>query len=173
MKKIIQILFGLLAFSFLSAQENFEVSTLRIGPYKVFMKNGEVEKLSGAKLKLTNGEFKNSVKYNGETLMLSTTQDYDSEGKETSGYSIYGISTTSKKFKTKSGIGVGSTKDDIINAYKNYPSYEVSPGWDDQGKQIKNQSYFMLNDGDAATILSFKMTDNIVTEILVSLNEGC
>lgn len=173
MKKIIQLLFGLLAFSFLSAQENFEVSTLRIGPYKVFMKSGEIEKFSGTKLKLTNGEFKNSVKYNGETIMISTTQDYDNEGKETSGYSIYGASTTSKKFKTKSGIGVGSTKDDIINAYKNYPSYNVYPGWDDQGKQVKNESYFVLNDTDAGTILSFKMVNNIVTEISVSLNEGC
>lgn len=173
MRKIIQLLFGLLAFSFLSAQENFEVSTLRVGPYKVFMKSAELEKLTGTKLKLTNGEFKNSVKYNGETLMISTTQDYDNEGKETNGYSIYGISTTSKKFKTKSGIGVGSTKDDIINAYKNYPSYNVYPGWDDQGKQVKSESYFILNDSDAGTILSFKMVNNIVTEISVSLNEGC
>lgn len=173
MKKIIQLLFGLLAFSFLSAQENFEISTLRVGPYKVFMKSAEIEKFSGTKLRLTNGEFKNSVKYNGETLMISTSQEYDNEGKETNGYSIYGISTTSKKFKTKSEIGVGSTKDDIINAYKNYPSYNVYPGWDDKGKQVKNESYFVLNDTDAGTILSFKMVNNIVTEISVSLNEGC
>ncbi|ASK32046.1 hypothetical protein CEY12_18930 [Chryseobacterium sp. T16E-39] len=173
MKKIIQLLFGLLAFSFLSAQDNFEVSTLRIGPYKVFMKSSEIEKFSGERLRLTNGEYKNSVKYNGETIMISTTQEYDNNGKETNGYSIYGISTTSKKFKTKSGIGVGSTKDDIINAYKNYPSYSAYTGWDDKGKPVKNESYFVLNDTDASTILSFKMINNIVIEISVSLNEGC
>ncbi|MDC8106843.1 hypothetical protein MTQ00_20280 [Chryseobacterium sp. B21-037] len=173
MKKIFQLLLGLLAFSFLSAQENFEVSTLRIGPYKVFMKSAEIEKISGTKLKITDGEYKNSVKYNGEILMISTSQEYDNDGKETNGYSIYGISTTSKKFRTKSGIGVGSTKDEIINAYKNYPSYSAYPGWDDKGKPIKNQSYFILNDSDASTILSFKLVDNIVTEISVSLNEGC
>ncbi|MBT2621092.1 hypothetical protein [Chryseobacterium sp. ISL-6] len=173
MKKIIPLLLVLFASGFLSAQESFEVSTLRIGPYKVFMKSAEIEKYSGAKLRLTNGEFKNSVKYSGETIMISTSQEYDNEGKETNGYSIYGVSTTSKKFKTKSGIGVGSTKDDIINAYKNYPSYSTYPGWDDQGKQVKNESYFILNDTDAGTVLSFKMVNNIVTEISVSLNEGC
>lgn len=173
MKKIIQLLFSLLAFSFLSAQENFEVSTLRIGPYKVFMKSAEVEKLTGTKLRLMDGGFKNAVKYNGETIMISTTQEYDNDGKETTGYSIYGVSTTSKKFKTKSGIGIGSTKDDILNAYKNYPNYSVSPGWSDQGVKLKNESYFTMSDSDAGTELSFKMVNNIVTEISVSLNEGC
>ncbi len=37
MKKIISLCMLVMAFSYMSAQENFEISTLRIGPYKIFM----------------------------------------------------------------------------------------------------------------------------------------
>jgi hypothetical protein len=171
MKKIIQLFFCLFALSFISAQD-FEVSTLRIGPYKIFMKNDEADKL-GTKLKQTNYELKNVVKYNGEIILIGTSQDFDSQGKETDKLVIQGISTTSKKFKTKSGIGVGSTKDDVINAYKNYLSYNVYPGYDEKGNIQKNVCNFVLNDIDAGTILTFKIVNNIVTEMWVSINEGC
>lgn len=58
MKKIIQIFIFLLTFSFMNAQENFEVSTLRIGPFKVFMPKTEAEKIAGIKLNNSGGEKK-------------------------------------------------------------------------------------------------------------------
>lgn len=116
---------------------------------------------------------KNTVTYNGEIIQVFTSRHYDNNGKETNSLMIHGLSTTSKKFKTKSGIGVGSSKDEVINAYKNYYSYSVYPGWDDQGALQKNVSYFELNDTDAKTVLTFKTVNNIVTELSVSINEGC
>ncbi|MCU7612987.1 hypothetical protein N0B16_00905 [Chryseobacterium sp. GMJ5] len=171
MKKMIHLLLCLFTFSFITAQD-FEVSTLRIGPYKMFMKNDEAEQL-GTKLKQTDYELKNIVQYKGETILIATSQNYDQNGKETGQLMIQGLSTTSKKFRTKSGIGVGSTKDEVINAYKNYASYSVYPGWDDKGNQQKNISHFVLNDLDAGTTLSFKIVNNLVTELWVSINEGC
>ncbi len=83
-------------------------------------------------------------------------------------------STKSAKFRTKSGIGVGSTKDELIVAYKNYPNFSVHQGWDDNGEnRSKTISYFNLSDSDAATQLSFKLENNIVTEVSVYINEGC
>ena len=171
MKKIIQLCLLIFAVSFISAQE-FEISTLRIGPYKIFMKNDEADKF-GTKLKQTNYELKNVIKYNGETILISTSQDYDDKGKENGKLIIQGLSTKSKKFKTKSGIGVGSTKDEVINAYKNYPSYSAYPSYDDKGNMLKNSSNFVLNDLDAGTTLNFTIVNNIVTEMLVFINEGC
>jgi len=171
MKKIIQLFLLLFAVSYLPAQE-FEISTLRIGPYKIFMKNDEADQF-GTKLKQSNYELKNAIKYNGETILIATNLDYDDQGKETNKIVIQGLSTKSKKFKTKSGIGVGSTKDDVINAYKNYPSYSVYPNYDDKGNKQNNSSNFVLNDLDAGTILTFTIVNNIVTEMLVFINEGC
>jgi hypothetical protein len=172
MKKIISFFVFALTFSFMPAQD-FEVSTLRIGPYKVFMEKTEAEKISGTKLKVTDGQIKNNVKYNGELILIDLYESYISEAKP-SVSSVMGITTTSKKFKTKSGIGIGNTKDDLINAYRNYPSFTVHPAWDDKSeKRLKDTGYFTLEDLDAGTQLSFKFVNNIITEISVYLNEGC
>ncbi|MGE8433012.1 MULTISPECIES: hypothetical protein [Chryseobacterium] len=172
MKKIISFFVFVLAFGFMNAQENFEVSTLRIGPYKVFMPKAEAEKIAGMKLKNSDGEKKTIVKYTGETIQLDIYDNYINEANP-SVPSITYITTSSKKFKTKSGIGVGSTKDDLINAYRNYPNFSVNEDWDDNGKPVKNAGYFNLEDRQAGTQLSFKFVNNIVTEISVYLNEGC
>lgn len=42
----------------MSAQDNFDLSTLRIGPFKVFMPKAEAEKIAGTKLVNTGGEKK-------------------------------------------------------------------------------------------------------------------
>ncbi|MDQ1858538.1 MULTISPECIES: hypothetical protein [unclassified Chryseobacterium] len=172
MKKIIAIFTFLLTFTFTNAQENFEVSTLRIGPFKVFMPKVEAEKIAGVKLINANGEKKNIVKYNGESIQIDLFDNYINEANP-SVPSITYMTTTSKKFKTKSGIGVGSTRDDLINAYRSYTNFSVRPDWDSNGKPIKDTGYFNLEDSQAGTLLSFKFVNNIVTEISVYLNEGC
>ncbi|MET3038189.1 hypothetical protein ABXT08_19050 [Chryseobacterium sp. NRRL B-14859] len=173
MKKIFSFFVFALAFSLMHAQENFEVSTLRIGPYKVFMPRTEAEKIAGIKLKPTDGEKKNIVQYNGEAIQIEIFDHYVNEANPSIPSITYMV-TTSKKFKTKSGIGVGSTRDDLINAYRNYPNFSVRPEWDDKiQKPVKDSGYFTLEDSQAATQLTFKFINNIVTEISVYLNEGC
>ena len=173
MKKIISLFVFVLAFGFVQAQENFEVSTLRIGPYKIFMDKKEAEKIAGMTLKITDGDQKNNVKYSGEQIGIQLFSGYGGE-KNPDGITITGLTTTSKKFKTKSGMGIGNTKDELINTYRNYPHFNVNPAYNEQtGKSLKEAGYFTLEDDDAGTQLIFKLTNNIVTEITVYINEGC
>ncbi|PQA96817.1 hypothetical protein B0A69_01755 [Chryseobacterium shigense] len=172
MKKITSLILFLLTFCCIHAQD-FEISTLRMGPYKVFMEKAEAEKTAGISLKMTDGQIKNNVKYNGELILIDLYENYISEAKPKE-VSIMGLTTTSKKFKTKSGIGVGNTKDDLMSAYRNYPSFTVHPAWDEKGeKRLKDTGYFTLEDLDAGTQLSFKFVNSIITQISVYLNEGC
>ncbi|VFA43768.1 Uncharacterised protein [Chryseobacterium indologenes] len=172
MKKIISLCMLVMAFSYMSAQENFEISTLRIGPYKIFMEKSEAEKIAGTSLKVSDGEKKNMVKYNGEIINIQLYEGYGGNASPEA-VTITGLTTTSKKFKTKSGMGVGSTRDDLINAYRNQSTFSVRPDVDDNGKRIKDAGYFNIEDYDAGTQLTFKFVNNTVTEITVYINEGC
>jgi hypothetical protein len=71
-------------------------------------------------------------------------------------------------------MGVGNTKNELIEAYKNYPNFSVNQGWEDNSeKTSKTISYFNLSDLDATTELSFKLENNIVTQVSIFINEGC
>ena len=130
MKKL-TFLFTLLFFGVISAQENYELTTLRIGPYKIFMKADEAEKISGKKLlQFDEWDKSNIVIFQGEIIDVKLQNTYISE-KENNVPAVYSLSTKSPKFKTKSGMGVGNTKDELIEAYKNYPNFSVNQGWED------------------------------------------
>lgn len=173
MKKI-TLVFTLFFFGVISAQENYELTTLRIGAYKIFMKADDAEKLAQKKLQVFEEWGKtNTVSLNGEKVELQINQSFSND-KEPSLLTIYSLSTKSPKFRTKSGMGVGSTRDKLINSYKNYPNFSVTQSWDDKGEnRSKTVSYFNLSDSDANTELSFKLENNIVTEVSVYINEGC
>ena len=70
-------------------------------------------------------------------------------------------------------MGVGNTRSELIDTYKDFPDFAVSQGWTDDGKVSKTDSYFTLTDNDAGTILSFEMKNNVVTSVTVYYNEGC
>lgn len=155
---------------FISAQ-NFELSTLRIGEYTIFMKKEAAEKLSKTKFqKFDDFEYKTTVNYYGEKIELVGYKSYISEA-EPDVETVQYLGTKSKKFRTKSGMGVGSTRDELINAYRNYPNFSVNKSWDENDS--KTTSYFRLSDNDARTELSFKMVNNIVVEVTIFVNEGC
>ena len=167
---------GGIIFSF--AQDNFDISTLRIGPFTINMKDKAAEKFTTSKLVVYDGpnEYnkKNKVNYNGEIIGISIMKMWDNEGQKEEGYQIYSLSTTSKKFRTKSGVGVGSTKDELLEAYKNYPNFSVNQMWDEKTEKLSTvMSNFALTDNDAGTNLSFTLINNVVTEINVYMNEGC
>ena len=152
MKKITLIL-TLLFFGVISAQENYELTTLRIGPYKIFMKADEAEKIADKKLlQFDEWEKSNTVNYQGENIEIKILNIFISE-KENNVPAVYSLSTTSPKFKTK---------------------FSVNQGWEDNGeKTSKTISYFNLSDLDATTELSFKLENNIVTQVSIFINEGC
>lgn len=154
----------------ISAQ-NYELSTLRIGEYKIFMKKEVAEQLAKKTFqKFDDYESKNSVNYFGEKIELVGYETYLSET-EQNVETIQHLATKSKKFRTKSGMGVGSSKEELLNAYKNYPNFSVNQSWDEN--ESKTTSYFRLTDVDANTELSFKLVNNIVVEVMIYVNEGC
>lgn len=166
------LLLFLVCFSFLiKAQDNFEITTLRIGPINLKMKVEEAEKIAGKKLKVDNDNYENTnqVNYKGETISIYM---YESSEAGKTHRNIGNISTKSPKFKTKRGMGVGSTKKQLIEAYKDYPDFSLSKSWDDDGKVSKTDSFFSLTDNDASTILSFEMKNDVVIQVAVYYNDG-
>ena len=178
MKKLLilsMFLFGMIQ-SF--AQDNFDISTLRIGPFTIGMKDKAAEQFTKSKLVVYNGpnEYnkKNKVNYNGEIIGITIMETWDDAGEKLRGYQIYSLSTTSKKFRTKSGMGVGSTKEELLDAYKNYPNFSVNQMWDEKSEKLSStMSNFVLTDNDAGTNLSFTLINNVVIEVNVYMNEGC
>ena len=171
MKKTSLLFLFLISITF-SAQ-NFELSTLRIGDFTLKSTNKDVEKITNAKLKIFEDYNKtNLVKYAGEVVEITINKDYENQDKEA--YNIYTLSTKSKKFHTKSGMGVGSTKNELIETYKNYPNFSVNQMWDEKTEKLSTtKSNFILTDNDAGTMLSFTLINNTVVEVSVFYNEGC
>ena len=169
MKKLI-FLFTMFLFSMFPTQENFEVNTLGIGPYKVFMKAIEAEKISNKNLTVFE-EFdkKNSVILLGEIIEIQVQNIYLDEN-ETNAKCIISISTQSKKFKTKEGLGVGDTKEKLIETYKKFSNFSYNQAWDfNTNKYSTTISEFNIIDLENGTSLSFKIQNNIVIEIKVSV----
>ena len=178
MKNLLFICFLAFGLHLSSAQENFDVSTLRIGSFTINMKDKAIEKLTKYKLnslEAENGNYKTQkFNYLGEVIEIAILQTTDDKGQLDGGYQISSLMTKSKKFKTKSGIGVGSTKDQLFQAYKNYPNFSVNQMWDEKTEKLSTfRSNFILNDNEAGTSLSFTLLNNLVTEISVYRNEGC
>ena len=177
MKKLFLLLFLTVGiFSF--AQDNFDVSTLRIGPFTINMKDKAVEQITKSKLNAFPGQDEyyrtEKINYLNEIVEVAISKSTDEKGNYNGGYQIFSLLTKSKKFRTKSGIGVGSTKEELFQAYKNYPSFSVNQMWDEKTEKFSSaRSNFTLNDNDAGTSLSFTLMNNIVTEISVYVNEGC
>lgn len=178
MKNLLLSCFLVFGFIFSSAQENLDISTLRIGAFTIYMKSPEVEKIIQSKLTFPqNSEeyYQNkSVKYSGETINLSLSQNTNDSGAFDGTYKIHSLATRSKKFRTKSGMRVGSTKEQLFEAYKNYPNFCSNQTWDEKtGKPSANNSMFTLTDNDAGTVLNFILVNNQVVEITVYINDGC
>ncbi|WP_222164760.1 hypothetical protein [Edaphocola aurantiacus] len=157
-------------------QANMELSTLRIGPFKIFMDKAEAEALAHKPLLTATekNDYKGEtvVKYNNELLKVTINTQYVGENQPEKEV-ITNMSTTSAKFRTKSGMGVGSTRYELLNTYKDYSNFEVYAGWEeDNEKRSKNISYFVLKDLDAMTSLSFKLVNNVVVEINIYQDEG-
>ncbi|MDV7697998.1 hypothetical protein N6B72_13815 [Chryseobacterium soli] len=171
-------LFALLlifSFGFSFAQENPNLTTLRIGSYKIKMTKEEAEKIAKTSLLLTDhsqeNRKKNMVKYSGEEIEVEITENYVSET-EPNVLQISALATKSPKFRTKNGMGVGSTRKEILNAYLDYPNFSVDQKWDYKtNKNSTKISAISLEDRDAWTTLEFTLVDNFCTEVSVHFTE--
>ena len=176
-----QLLITLIAFCFSThswAQQNNDmlITTQRIGPYKINMSHTNAEKIATKKIKIPSeqNEYDGTtlVNYNNETIELNVGQVYEADDKYT--YEIYSIAIQSPNFQTLSGIKIGSTRDQLIDAYKDFSNFSMHPQYNDEGKPSKTDSYFSINDYKNETTISFILKNNKVVKITVSvLEEGC
>lgn len=152
--------------------QNFEISTLRIGYFKVFMPKADADKIANKNLlSFDDYEKSNKVNYYGESVDIKIMDQWVGEYKPNQ-KQLYVIKTKSTKFKTKSGMGVGNTRDQLIDAYRNYPNFSVSQ-YKEENNKLSKQAFFNLQDSDAGTYLSFILENNIVVEVSVGMEEGC
>jgi hypothetical protein len=177
MKKIAILVIVVLLPFITFAQTDNEITTLRIGPFKIYSKLSEVGKHTTQTFNLPSeqNDYKSLtlIKFNNEIIEVDIQNMYDSKT-EKDIYQVYSIATQSPKFRTKAGIGIGSKREEVFKAFKNFNSFEAYPGWDDNGKRSKIESYFVVNDLDAGTQIIFKLKNNIVVKFTVTIREeGC
>lgn len=170
MKKII-FLFILFFYGMFAAQENYEINTLGVGPYKIFMKAVDAEKISQRNLFVNNDtKEKNIVNYFGENIELQIQHIVLNEN-ERDVKCVISASSKSKKFKTKEGLGVGNSKEEIIETYKVFSNFSFNQAWDYEKNSYSDTiSEFNINNIETGTVLTFKIENNIVTEVVVNIH---
>lgn len=145
---------------------DFTVDFAKFGTIKLNTKITELSKYVEGTIsesEYEEGPLEYTVRYKGEPIIIEVGIELADDG---STYSVVsGIRTESQKFKTSAGIGVGNTRDEVIEAYKNYPAFSVYPGWDDEGNRKMSESYFELTDVATARTILFRFENNRVVEI--------
>lgn len=141
------------------------------------MLRADAEKIAGIRLRLgteaNNYNDTNMVILDGQRVYISPAETYNSEADKP--VIVSRIWTRSNRFRTKSGLGVGSTRKELLDAYGYYPRFEVFPEYDSNGKPSKDKATFTLYDTDAETAIQFYMIGNVVWEVRVfkDFGEGC
>lgn len=171
MKKIFSTAF--IITSLFAYSQNFELSTIRIGDFKLFNDKTTVDEFVKKTLPVDGPlDGFNKVSYNGENIEVYFVENFYKQQNPTAKNIIFGLSTASRAFKTKSGMGVGSSREELINAYKSYPNFSVFT-YKDESRPSVTFSTLSLKDNDAGTSINFNLENNIVVKVHVSIEEGC
>lgn len=126
---------------------------------KIGMRPSEVLKLLCKKPAAIVDEGETNITLNGIDYAIEIRSGYLSKT-ENDTY-LSSISTTSKNIKTLSGIGIGSTLEDLWKAYSS--KYNVL-----LDKSINNNREFRIDDRENGVILTFSLKNEIVTTIGLS-----
>jgi len=165
MKKILLFLFMLVTTTTIAQNKDYLLSLDGIGSLKLGMPFVELEKVLNSKiiLKVINVDpvvlvETIKVKYKGIDVEISLwkRQDY---------IAVDGISASSPLCKTKSGIGIGSNKLQIIAAYDGYhidakPLFEYEG--DNKPKRIKTKSTLTVKEAEEGYAIIFNLVNNKV-----------
>ena len=110
---------------------DYLVSLDGIGPVKTGMSQEELEKILGQKIPLTNptdsssGSWMDSaiIRYKDAELKLSFVRTYAYDKPDSFHMRVNTIYCNSPLFKTIGGMGIGSTKKEIVEAFDQYRLY--------------------------------------------------
>ncbi len=166
MKKIVSLLFILFATTVVAQNKDYLLSTDGIGVLKIGMPLAELQKLLQTKITLKVIDIDSvrltetvKAKYKGIDVEINLYKRQDNI------IILDGISSGSPLCKTKSGIGVGSTKLQIIAAYEGYhidatPVFEY--GSDNKPKKNKTKSTVTVKEDVEGYAIIFNLLNNKV-----------
>ncbi len=167
MKKIFFLFFMAVATNAIAQNKNYILSTDGIGPIKMGMTLADLEKLLQTKITLKVIDVDPVVlvetikaKYKGIDLEIDLIK---MQGIPAAFVSVDGMSTSSPLCKTNSGIGIGSTKIQIINAYEGY-HVDARPVFteDDPPKKSKTRSTVTVKEAAEGYAILFHLVNNKV-----------
>lgn len=162
------------------AQDNSNlITTMRIGPFKLKSKQSEIETAVKTQLQFVKSTQPDAyfdtafVTYNNVKYQLVFTAEYD-ENNPNPPKKLYSVSSSNTDLKTKSNIGIGGNKSQILLAYD---KMDISIYNDFFYKDKKNPKdkiqYIHVKDNDSYTQIVFTTVDRVVTEVAVTnIEEG-
>jgi hypothetical protein len=150
-----------------------------LGDLRIGMTVEEVEKALGNKVTLMNKNPEEvyidsaEVKYKGEPATLMFDRRYSQD--ESYFLVLGGVKTSSPKFKTAAGIGVGSDKEEIWEAYSTGYVFNLYPDYEDTTYTTfsKTRSFINVSTQEGEIMYFFSLKDNKVSlvEMNVSYND--
>lgn len=176
-KSFVLLVIFLLTILSLQAQDANVISTMRIGIFKLKMTIADVEKAMEQKIKVKHKQdnYFDTVKlmYNQANYTLSFVKRYNEIATAPEVWELYAVSSANTTLKTKSGMGLGNTKTEILSVYdKNDITITNDWAYKEKGNAKDKIQFVTLNDYDAGTTLIFKTEDRVVKSIEVRLYEG-
>jgi len=178
MKQAILLLFLFSATIVKAQSPSYTVSMSGIGEIKLGMTKSEIEKLLNQTIKLpklskaANYERDTvACNYNGLNLSIVFEKEEVNNKPEVV---VWEVKSNHPQLKTRSGITIGDDKLKIISTYDTYTIY-IMPEYDDINYTIKSKtkSTIWLHGDESGKVIIFYLTNNKVTGMCVTYDEGC
>ncbi len=157
---------------------SYTVSMSGIADIKLGMKKTELEKLINQTLKLPKLSRKDG--YERDTVsfaykgMEATVVFEKQEVNEKEEIIVWEVKNSAPQLKTRSGISIGDDKLKIISTYEEYLIY-IMPEYEGENYTIKSKtkSTVWLHGDESGKVIIFYLTNNKVTGMSVTYDEGC
>jgi hypothetical protein len=177
-RKALLFLFFFYSMMLTAQTTSYTVSMSGIAEIKIGMTKAALEKLINQTIKLPAPSKENTYtrdsatcSYNGLNLSIVFEKQ---EINNKSEIVVWEVKSTHPLLKTRSGIGIGDDKLKIISTYEGYTIY-IMPDYDDANFTIKSKtkSTIWLHGDESGKVIIFYLTNNKVTGMCVTYDEGC
>ena len=153
---------------------DYLVSLEGIGPVKTGMSQAQLEQLLGKKIPLTNptdtisGSWMDSarVQYKEAELALSFVRSYAYEKPDSFHMRVESLLTRSPLCTTAEGIGIGSTRQQVLRAFENNTIY-MGPEYDNDTTVSKTRFLIHVREFREGPQIVFHLLENKVVAIEV------